>query len=165
MSIYDYKVKDFYGFDVSLADYKGKVLLIVNTASGCGFTPQYAGLSALYDTYREQGFEVLDFPCNQFMNQAPGRVKSWQASARSISIPSLKRWQDRCQREKCRPPVLLAERAAARRSGGRRSECFQKGGQEAEKDCWRHGHQVEFHQVPGRPGRQRRRPLCAFVQT
>lgn len=72
MSIYDYKVKDVYGFDVSLADYKGKVLLIVNTASGCGFTPQYAGLSALYDTYREQGFEVLDFPCNQFMNQAPG---------------------------------------------------------------------------------------------
>ena len=72
MSIYDYKVKDKKGEDVSIADYKGKVLLIVNTATGCGFTPQYEGLENLYKKYNKQGFEILDFPCNQFGNQAPG---------------------------------------------------------------------------------------------
>lgn len=72
MSIYDYKVKDMQGNEVSLAEYKGKALLIVNTATGCGFTPQYEGLEKLYRTYREKGFEILDFPCNQFGNQAPG---------------------------------------------------------------------------------------------
>ncbi len=72
MSLYDYIVKDAEGNDVSMADYKGKVLLIVNTATGCGFTPQYEGLESLYRKYKEQGFEILDFPCNQFANQAPG---------------------------------------------------------------------------------------------
>lgn len=72
MSIYDYKVKDAKGEEVSLGDYKGKVLLIVNTATGCGFTPQYDGLEKLYADYNEKGFEILDFPCNQFGNQAPG---------------------------------------------------------------------------------------------
>ncbi|MBR6420442.1 MAG: glutathione peroxidase [Oscillospiraceae bacterium] len=72
MSIYDLTVKDAKGNDVSLAEYKGKVLLIVNTATGCGFTPQYDGLQDLYEAYAAQGFEILDFPCNQFGNQAPG---------------------------------------------------------------------------------------------
>jgi len=72
MSLYDFTVKNTRQDNVSLADYKGKVLLIVNTATGCGFTPQYTGLQKLYDTYKDQGFEVLDFPCNQFANQAPG---------------------------------------------------------------------------------------------
>ena len=72
MSIYDYKVKDKSGKDVSLKEYEGKVLLIVNTATGCGFTPQFEGLQDLYEKYQEQGFEILDFPCNQFGNQAPG---------------------------------------------------------------------------------------------
>lgn len=72
MNIYDFKVKDAQGDEVSFADYKGKVLLIVNTATGCGFTPQYLGLQKLYDKYKKQGFEVLDFPCNQFLGQAPG---------------------------------------------------------------------------------------------
>jgi Glutathione peroxidase len=72
MTIYDFKVKDAKGNIVSLSDYKGKVLLIVNTATGCGFTPQYEGLENLYKKYRDQGFEILDFPCNQFLNQAPG---------------------------------------------------------------------------------------------
>ena len=72
MSIYDYKVKNRKGEDVSLEDYKGKVLLIVNTATGCGFTPQYEGLENLYKKYHEKGLEILDFPCNQFGNQAPG---------------------------------------------------------------------------------------------
>lgn len=72
MNIYDLKVKDAKGAEVSLSDYKGKVLLIVNTATGCGFTPQYEGLQDLYEKYQAQGLEILDFPCNQFANQAPG---------------------------------------------------------------------------------------------
>ena len=72
MSLYQLSVKDVQKNDVSLKDYEGKVLLIVNTASGCGFTPQYDGLEALYEEFKDKGFEVLDFPCNQFMNQAPG---------------------------------------------------------------------------------------------
>ena len=71
-SIYDITVKDTQGNDVSLGKYKGDVLLIVNTATGCGFTPQYEGLEELYERYHDQGFEILDFPCNQFGNQAPG---------------------------------------------------------------------------------------------
>ena len=70
--IYDYKVKEVQGNEVSLNDYKGKVLLVVNTATGCGFTPQYEGLQKMYDKFKDQGFEVLDFPCNQFFEQAPG---------------------------------------------------------------------------------------------
>ncbi len=72
MSIYDFTVKDMQGNDVSLSQYDGKVLLIVNTATGCGFTPQYDGLQDLYEKYQDKGFVILDFPCNQFANQAPG---------------------------------------------------------------------------------------------
>ncbi|MBP5225193.1 MAG: glutathione peroxidase [Lachnospiraceae bacterium] len=72
MSIYDFTVKAQDGSDVSLADYKGKVLVIVNTATGCGFTPQYDPLQDLYELHQKDGLEILDFPCNQFANQAPG---------------------------------------------------------------------------------------------
>lgn len=72
MELYDVIVKDAKGNEVSLSEYKGKVLLIVNTATGCGFTPQYKGLQDIYNKYKEKGFEILDFPCNQFANQAPG---------------------------------------------------------------------------------------------
>lgn len=70
MKFYDYMVKDAEGNNVSMKEYEGKVLLIVNTATGCGFTPQYEGLQNLYEKYQEQGLEILDFPCNQFGNQA-----------------------------------------------------------------------------------------------
>jgi glutathione peroxidase len=72
MPIYDYSVKSRSGEDVSMSDYKGKVLVIVNTATGCGFTPQYEGLENLYIKYHNDGLEILDFPCNQFGKQAPG---------------------------------------------------------------------------------------------
>lgn len=72
MSVYEFSVKNQNGEDVSLSEYKGKVLLIVNTATRCGFTKQYDELEALYEKYHEQGFEILDFPCNQFFRQAPG---------------------------------------------------------------------------------------------
>ncbi len=70
--IYDYTVKDLKGNNVSLDKYKGKVMLVVNTATGCGFTPQYDGLQKLYEDYQGEGLAILDFPCNQFGNQAPG---------------------------------------------------------------------------------------------
>ena len=73
-NIYSFKVKDDKGAEVSLEQYKGKVLLIVNTATRCGFTPQYKDLEAIYEKYNEQGFEILDFPCNQFGGQAPGTI-------------------------------------------------------------------------------------------
>ena len=72
MNIYDLKVKTRNGNEVSLSEFKGKVLLVVNTATGCGFTPQYEALENLYEKYHEKGFEVLDFPCDQFGHQAPG---------------------------------------------------------------------------------------------
>ena len=72
MSIYDFKVLAQNGEEVSLSKYQGKVLLIVNTATKCGFTPQYDAIEAMYEELKDQGFEVLDFPCNQFFKQAPG---------------------------------------------------------------------------------------------
>ncbi len=74
-SVYDFQVKDDAGKDVSLSDYRGKVLLIVNTATKCGFTPQYNELEALYEKYAKDGLEILDFPCNQFGQQAPGSIQ------------------------------------------------------------------------------------------
>ena len=90
MSIYDFTVKGMKGEDVSLSEFKGKVLLVVNTATGCGFTPQYDGLEALYEKYRDRGFEILDFPCNQFGNQAPGseeEIKSFCTMKFGVSFP------------------------------------------------------------------------------
>jgi len=71
-SIYDFKVKTIYGKETTLETYKGKVMLIVNVASKCGYTPQYEGLEALYKKYKEKGFVILGFPCNQFASQEPG---------------------------------------------------------------------------------------------
>lgn len=72
MSVYDFTVKTMSGEDKKLSDYKGKVLLVVNTATACGFTPHYTDLQAIYSEYKDSGLEILDFPCNQFGNQAPG---------------------------------------------------------------------------------------------
>ena len=72
MNIYDFKANDIMGQEVELADYKGKVLMIVNTASECGLTPQFEGLEELYQEYKGRGFEILGFPCNQFANQDSG---------------------------------------------------------------------------------------------
>lgn len=90
MNIYDFKVQTQEGNEISLADYKGKVLLIVNTATGCGFTPQYDELQKIYDEYKEKGFEILDFPCNQFGEQAPGndeKIHSFCTGRYGITFP------------------------------------------------------------------------------
>ena len=94
MGLYDITVKDTKGKDVSLSEYKGKVLLIVNTATGCGFTPQYEGLEKLYRELHDQGFEILDFPCNQFGNQAPGteeEIVSFCKLKYDVSFPQFKK--------------------------------------------------------------------------
>ena len=77
--VYQFSAKDGNGEDVPLSKYEGKVLLIVNTATRCGFTPQYEELEALYEAYRTEGFEILDFPCNQFGEQAPGTYEEIHA--------------------------------------------------------------------------------------
>lgn len=74
-SIYDFTVLNQDNQAVSLSNYRGKVLVVVNTATGCGLTPQYEGLQTLYNRYKDQGLEILDFPCNQFMGQAPGTAE------------------------------------------------------------------------------------------
>jgi glutathione peroxidase len=75
---YDFNAKSITGKEVSMSDYKGKVVLVVNVASKCGFTPQYEGLEKLYQDYESQGFEILGFPCNQFGKQEPGTPKEIQ---------------------------------------------------------------------------------------
>jgi glutathione peroxidase len=90
MTLYDFSAKLNNGRTKKLADYKGKVLLIVNTASKCGFTPQYEGLQSLYAKYKDQGFEVLGFPCDQFGHQEPGsddEIKSFCQISFGVSFP------------------------------------------------------------------------------
>ena len=90
MSIYDFKVKTQDRSEVSLNDYQGKVLLIVNTATGCGFAPQYDALQDLYDEHQKDGLEILDFPCNQFHEQAPGsdeEIHSFCTGRYGITFP------------------------------------------------------------------------------
>jgi glutathione peroxidase len=89
-SIYDFKATTLDGREVSLSDYRGKLLLIVNTASKCGFTPQYGGLESLYERYADKGFEILGFPCNQFGAQEPGdasEIASFCSLTYDVSFP------------------------------------------------------------------------------
>ena len=90
MNFYDFEAKDVTGVSVKMEEYAGKVVLVVNTATECGFTPQYDDLQDLYEKYQEQGLEILDFPCNQFGNQAPGsdeEIASFCDSRFGITFP------------------------------------------------------------------------------
>ena len=90
MTVHDFHAKSIDGADVQLSDYRGKVLLIVNVASQCGFTPQYAGLEKLHEKYRDRGFAVLGFPCNQFGKQEPGSesaIKSFCETRFGVTFP------------------------------------------------------------------------------
>lgn len=89
-SIYEYKFRDIHGSDRSMGEFRGKVIVIVNTASECGFTPQYAGLETLYRRFSDQGFEIIAFPCNQFGRQEPGtgsQIGEFCFSQYSITFP------------------------------------------------------------------------------
>src|SRR4051812_37154826 len=90
MSIYDAPVKTLHGDDASLADYKGKALLLVNVASKCGLTPQYTGLEKIHEAYRDRGFAVLGFPCNQFGGQEPGspeEIETFCSTTYGVTFP------------------------------------------------------------------------------
>jgi glutathione peroxidase len=90
LSVYSFKVKDINGKTVPLSQYKGKVLLIVNVASKCGHTPQYAGLQKLYGKYKDKGFVILGFPCNQFKEQEPGTdadIKAFCTAKYNVTFP------------------------------------------------------------------------------
>lgn len=82
MTIYDFKIKDYTGKEIDFQSFKGKVLLVVNTATKCGFTNQYDDLDKLYEKYKDKGFEILDFPCNQFLFQAPGTSEQYHEACR-----------------------------------------------------------------------------------
>ena len=88
--IYDYTIRTGKGAELNLADYKGKVIMVVNTATGCGFTPQYAPIEQMYKDYHDQGLEILDIPCNQFGGQAPGTyddIHNFCTSRYGITFP------------------------------------------------------------------------------
>jgi len=90
MKIYDFVVNDTYGFQKKLSDFEGKVLLVINTASKCGFTPQYEGLEKLYKKYKDKGFEILAFPANNFLNQEPGsneEIREFCSANYDVSFP------------------------------------------------------------------------------
>ena len=90
MTVYDFQAKTIDGEEVSLSEFRGKVLLIVNVASRCGFTPQYEGLEKLYEQYKDQGFSVLGFPCNQFGGQEPGaesEIKNFCETSYGVKFP------------------------------------------------------------------------------
>ena len=92
--IYDYIVKTGKGEDLNLSDFKGKVILIVNTATGCGFTPQYAPIEQMYKDYHDQGLEILDIPCNQFGGQAPGsdeEIRKFCSIHYNTTFPQMKK--------------------------------------------------------------------------
>lgn len=94
MSIYDFTVEDNAGNPVDFSQFKGKVLLIVNTASKCGFTPQYKGLEELYEKYKDSGLVVIGFPCDQFANQEPGNdeeIASFCSLTYGVSFPLMKK--------------------------------------------------------------------------
>ena len=93
-TIYDFSVEDINGNNINLGDYKGKSLLIVNVASKCGFTPQYEGLEKIYQAHKDDGLEILGFPCNQFGKQEPGdaeEIKSFCSLTYSVSFPMFKK--------------------------------------------------------------------------
>ena len=90
MSIYDVDVTTIDGEQTTLAEFKGKTLMIVNVASKCGFTPQYEGLQKLYNAYRDRGFEILGFPCNQFLSQEPGNadeIRTFCSTTYGVTFP------------------------------------------------------------------------------
>lgn len=94
MNIYDFKAENSLGVEIGMEEYQGKVILIVNTATECGFTPQYDDLQDLYEKYQQEGLEILDFPCNQFGNQAPGsdtEIATFCSSRYGITFPHFKK--------------------------------------------------------------------------
>lgn len=111
MNIYDFSAQNVYGDEISLGTYEGKVLLIVNSATECGFTPQYDDLQDLYEKYGDQGFDVLEFPCDQFGHQAPGsdeEIASFCDARFGLTFSRI--FQGGCQRQRSVTTVSISEK-------------------------------------------------------
>ena len=148
-TVYSFSAQTLAGRSTSLSDFKGRVLLIVNTASQCGFTPQYAGLELLYQTYKERGLEVLGFPCNQFGAQEPGTADEIGAFCEQnygVTFPMFAKID--VNGEKAHPlyQFLKKEKPRAAGAAGRRSD------------------QVELHEVSGRSKRKSDFAVCVNHQ-
>ena len=142
-TIYDFKALASNGKEIDFADFKGKVLLIINTASKCGFTPQFDGLEALNEKYRDRGLVCIGFPCNQFKEQDPGSDGEIEEFCRLNYVSQdcgALRGVPRSQGQRCRRP--LQDHQQERRE--------------------RQRHQVEFHQVPHLARRHRGEALCPY---
>lgn len=140
-----FEFTDLEGRTQTMRDYAGKVLLVVNVASKCGFTPQYAGLQALWQRYRERGLVVIGFPCDQFGHQEPGdaaQIRQFCSLDYAVDFP-------------------LAEKS--RSTAAARIRCG-NGSSTNNAACSAPGDQVEFHQIPDRPRRPRAGTLCAHDQ-
>ena len=142
----DIALKTIDGEPATLGDFAGQALLIVNVASRCGFTPQYAGLEALHRRFRERGFAVLGFPCDQFGHQEPGdegEIKQFCTDNYDVTFPMF---------------------AKIEVNGVERPSAVQGAEARGARPSRHAGDQVELHQVPGRPRAPRRAPLCAHRQ-
>ena len=142
-SVLDFQMKDIDGKDVDLSRYQGKVLLIVNTASQCGLTPQYKGLQAIYEKYKDQGFEVLAFPANEFGKQEPGtnnQIKEFCTTNYKVSFPAL--LEDRGQGQGHPPALRVPDQRRDRPQVRRRDR-------------------LELRQVPGQSQGRSHRPIRA----
>ena len=157
-SIYDFTVKAQDGSTISLSEYKGKVLLIVNTATECGFTPQYKELEALYRKFQDKGLVILDFPCNQFGAQAPGsdaEIHEFCTGKYAISFPQFAKID--VNGPDAAPLFTWLKSQQGFKGFGNGQIPLPTGSGLPEKP----GHQMEFHQVPGGPRGQRHNPLRA----
>jgi len=145
-SIYDFEATQMNGQALALATLRGQVMLIVNTASACGFTPQFGGLEKIHQAYKDQGLAVLGFPCNQFGSQDPGSNESIASFCQlnyGVSFPMMEKNQG--ERPRCAPPLPMVVRRSTRFVG-------------------QQGYQVEFHQVLDWPRWPRAQTLCAHGQ-
>ena len=151
MSIYDYSVTTPKNEEISLSQYKGKVMLIVNTATGCGFTPQYKDLESIYEKYHDQGLELIDIPCNQFAGQTPGtdeEIHEFCTLKYNTQFPQMKKSDVNGENELPLYTFLKSQKGF---------EGFGKGPKAMMMSALQH--QVEFHEVPRRQKRQCRPPL------
>ena len=153
MGIYDFTVKTSQGKEKSLADYKGKVLLIVNTASKCGFTPQFEALQKLYLAYKDKGLEILGFPCNQFAAQAPGSDAEIQQFCRynyGVTFQIFEKGDVRGETAQPLFQYLTKEKGFEGFDKGASERCYprERPQEELPRVPRRRRHQVELHEVP-----------------
>ena len=139
-TVYDYVVKDRHGQEISLSEYRGKVIMVVNTATGCGFTPQYALIEQMYRDYHDQGLEILDIPCNQFGGQAPGtddEIHEFCTLHFNTTFPQMKKADVNGENELPLYTYLKSQKGFAGFDEHQYRDLLEK----------MFGHQVELHQV------------------